>query len=443
MKDLFKRDVAAVSNIMKLRFHPLVAKSAKGVYIEGEDGKQYLDFCSGWGVANTGYAHPKIQKAIEEQLNKLSFASTCSLISEPVVRLAEELIQRMPGDFEKKAWFGLSGSDANEMIYKAIPIYTGKNKIITFVGSYHGQTLGSYSMSGHPMLSKDYGANVIKVPYPYSYRCPFSDKEDECGQFCIKYFEDYILGMAYSPDDIGAMVVETMQCDGGDIPMPKGYLKAVERICRKHNILLIVDDVKIGFGRTGDFFSFEYEGVCPDAVVLGKPIASGQSLSAVVGRKEFLDVETGLHLFTTGGSPVACAAALATIEIIESEKLLENTKRMGEMLMSGLRALMAEFGIIGDVRGRGLIIGVEIVEDKASKKPAPRLAQMISYRAYELGLLFYTVGIYSNVLELMPPLIISEDDVGKALSIIKEAIRDVLEGNFDEAKLEEFSGWGI
>lgn len=441
-KELLARDAASLSDVMKLRFYPLVAKSAKGVRIWDADGKEYLDFSAGWGVANTGYNHPRILEAVTAQMKELSFASTISVSSEVSVQLAEQLKNLVPGDFEKKVWYGHSGSDANEFIAKIVPEATGKPRILTFVGSYHGQTMGSYAMSGHPAQSRFIGGgNVTKLPYPYCYRCAFEKEPETCGLFCARYIEQYILNAVCSPDQVAAVVVEAVQCDGGDVMPPVGFLKALQRICQEKDILLIVDEVKIGFGRTGRMFGFEQEGIIPDAVIMAKPMASGQPLSAVVGREELMDSAVGAHLFTTAGNPVACAAALETIRIIQEEGLMENAAEMGAYFLEKLRQLAEKYPVIGQTRGQGLVLGAELVEDRETRKPADRLAALVVYRAYELGLLLYDTGLHSNVLEFTPPLIITKEDVDQAAAILDQALEDALAGKVDPEKIKNYIGW--
>ena len=406
--ELFQRDADAVSDVMKLRFYPMVAKAAGGALIRDVDGREYLDFSAGWGVANTGYGHPRIVDAVYKEMNRLSFSPTISVLNEESIELAERLRGMIPGDFEKAVWYGHSGSDANEFLYKMIPAATGRSRIVSFVGSYHGQTMGSYSMSGHPAQGKfTGGGNVTKIPYPYCYRCPFERDRETCGLFCLKYVEDFVFDSQVSPAQVGALIAEAVQCDGGDVVPPDGYLQGLERLCRKYGILFVLDEVKIGFGRTGKMFGFENWDVTPDAVVMAKPMGSGQPISAVTGRKELMNAGVGMHMFTTAGNPVACAASLATIEVIEEE-----------------------------------VIGVELVEDTETKKPASELAALVVYRCYELGLLLYDSGISANVIELTPPLIITKQQCDRAVEVLRQAIEDALTGRIVREDLGDFAGWG-
>lgn len=440
---MFQRDCLSLSDVMKLRFYPLTVASGDGAVLRDVEGKEYLDFNAGWGVANTGYNHPRLIRAVCNQMNRLSFASTISVLNVESIELAEKLKSMTPGDFDKKVWYGHSGSDANEFIAKMVPLATGRPKIISFAGSYHGQTMGSYALSGHPSQSRFIaGGNVIKVPYPYCYRCAFSREPETCGMFCLKYIEDYIFQFITQPDQVAAIIMEAVQCDGGDVVPPAGFLQGIEKICKKHGILLIIDEVKVGFGRTGRMFSFEHWNIVPDAVVMGKPLGGGQPLSAVVGRRELMDVSVGAHLFTTAGNPVACTAAKETIQIIKAEKLEENAAATGEFLKKSLESLMDQYEIIGDVRGKGLLIGVELVKDRASKAPADEIAAKVVYRSYELGLLYYYAGVFNNVLELTPPLVISMRQAETAVCIIEQAIRDVLNGKVSVEKIAAFAGWG-
>jgi len=440
---MFQRDKAAIADVMKLRFYPITVVSGKGALLWDIEGKEYLDFNAGWGVVNTGYNHPRIIQAVCEQMNKLSFASTISVLNVESIELAEQLISLTPGNFKKKVWYGHSGSDANEFIAKIVPLATGRPKILTFVGSYHGQTMGSYAMSGHPAQSMSVGGgNITKLPYPYCYRCAFERDAHNCKLFCLKFIEDYILKFACQPNQVAAMVIEAIQCDGGDIVPPNGFLQGLEKICHKHGILFIIDEVKVGFGRTGKMFSYEHWGVIPDAVVMGKPMGGGQPLSAVVGKKEIMDAAVSAHLFTTAGNPVACMAALETMKIIKDESLEENANFLGEYLKKAFVKLKDKYEIISDVRGKGLVLGIELVKDRITKEPANEIAAMVVYRSYELGLLYYYAGVFSNVLEFTPPLVISIEQADRAVQILDQSIQDVLDGKVSKDKVAAFAGWG-
>lgn len=440
---MFQRDKAALADVMKLRFYPITVASGEGALLWDVDGKEYLDFNAGWGVANTGYNHPRIIKVVCNQMHKLSFASTISASNVESIELAEQLISLTPGNFEKKVWYGHSGSDANEFIAKIVPLATGRPKILTFVGSYHGQTMGSYAMSGHPAQSMGGGGgNIIKLPYPYCYRCAFEKEAKNCNLFCIKYIEDYILKFACQPAQVAAIVIEAIQCDGGDVVPPDGFLQGLEKICHKHDILFIIDEVKVGFGRTGKMFSYEHWGVVPDAVVMGKPMGGGQPLSAVVGKKELMDAAVSAHLFTTAGNPVACAAALETIKIIKEEDLAKKAIVLGGYLKLAFLKLKDKYEIVSDVRGKGLVLGIELVKDRKTKEPANEIAALVVYRSYELGLLYYYAGVFSNVLEFTPPLVISIEQADRAVQILDQSIQDVLDGKITKEKLKDFSGWG-
>ena len=442
-EEMFFRDAGHVADALKLRFYPVTVERGEGSVLYDVEGKAYIDFNAGWAVANTGYCHPRIIKAVCDQMQRLSFSSLTSVLSEESIRLAEALKELIPGSFDKKVWFGHSGSDANEFIAKMVPLATGRPRILTFVGSYHGQTMGSYAMSGHPAQSRFCGGgNIVKLPYPYCYRCAFEKERKSCGLFCLKYIKDYILEVVCKPDQAAAIVIEAIQSDGGDIVPPDGFLSGLQALCNENGIYFIVDEVKIGFGRTGRVFGFENWNVVPDAVILGKPMASGQPLSAVVGRKELMDAGVGMHLFTTAGNPVACNAGLETISILKEEKLAENAARVGGYLLEALNRLKDKYEIIGDVRGKGLILGVELVKDRKTKEPASEIAAMVVYRSYELGLLYYCTGIHSNVLELTPPLVLTIREAEQAVDIIDASIADALSGKISYEKVKQFAGWG-
>jgi 4-aminobutyrate aminotransferase len=346
----------------------------------------------------------------------------------------------MPGPFDKKVWFGLHGSDANETLAKLVPLATGRRRFISFIGGYHGQTGGSAALSGHTAQARFTSATpVVKVPYPNPYRPLFGERDPV--EAVLDYLENYVLRTICPPGDTAAVIVEAIQSDGGDIVPPEDSLPGLERLCRRHGILLLIDEVKAGMGRTGRMFAFEHFGVTPDAVSLGKSLGGGMPISAVVGRPEILDVGTAINLYTTAGNPTACAAALATLDVIEEDELVERAARRGALLLNRLRDLKKAHPLIGDVRGLGLLTGLETVRDRGTKEPADLEIAKVVYRAYQLGLLVFYGGIYSNVMELTPPLTLTEDDVEEGVAILDQAIGEVEAGEIPDSLLADYCGW--
>jgi 4-aminobutyrate aminotransferase len=441
---LVARDAAALGDVLKVRFFPLAVASAAGCSITDVEGQVYLDFTAGWAVANTGYGPQEIVDAVAEQMRVTSFATLTAFVNEPAVALAEELVGLMPGDFPKKAWFGLHGSDACDTLAKLVPLATGRPRMLSYIGAYHGQTGGSAAISGHTaqaMVAS--GGNVVKIPYPYCYRCMFGETSpDTCSLRCLEYVEQLVMRTICPPKSTAAVIIEAVQSDGGDVPAPERYLQALEGLCRKHGILLLLDEVKVGFGRTGKMFSFEHAGVVPDGVALGKSIGSGiAALSAVVARADILDVAPAINMYTIAGNPVSATAGLATLAYIREHDLVSNAAEIGGRLLDGFQAMSGSHPLIGDVRGKGMILGVELVRDRESKDPAAAEAAKLVYRCKELGLLIFYGGIYSNVIEVTPPLTLSVAEADRGLALFEEALSDVEAGRVPDEKLGDYAGW--
>jgi 4-aminobutyrate aminotransferase len=301
--------------------------------------------------------------------------------------------------------------------------------------------MGSLALSGHTAQARFIsGANIVKVPYPNPYRPPFGETEDLTGQI-IDYIENEVFATICPPDSTAGMIVEAIQSDGGVIVPPDDFLPELRKLCDRHGIYLIVDEVKVGLGRTGKWFAFEHSGIEADAVSLGKPLGGGIPISAVIARKEILDCGHALHLFTASGNPISTKAALTNLSIIEEEKLMENAAAKGDYFKSRLFDLQQKHEIIGDVRGKGLALGIELVEDRVTKKPAAEKTAAVCYRAYELGLLVFYVGIHGNVIELTPPLVISHEEIDRAIAILDQALTDVERGNVNMEKVSRYAGW--
>lgn len=434
-------DAQYLADVLKVRFFPLVIASADGCRITDAAGVTRLDFTAGWAVANLGYGNPRIQEAVTSQFARTSFGTLTAMMNEPSALLAQRLAGLMPGDFEKKVWYGLHGSDANDCLAKLVPLATGRRRMISFIGGYHGQTAGSAALSGHTAQAKaGGGGNVIKIPYPDPYR-PVLGADRDPAEAVLDYLENYILRTICPPEDTAGIIVEPVQSDGGDIVPAPGFLQGLERICRRHGIMLLIDEVKIGFGRSGRMFAFEHSGITPDAVSLGKSMGAGMPISAVVGRRELLDVAPAINMYTMAGNPVACAAALAHLDEIGRLGLAERAARTGGYLLGRLRELQQRHPLIGDVRGLGMMLGLETVRDRATREPADKEMAKIVYRAFELGLIVFYGGIYSNVMEITPPLVMTEDEVDEGIAVLDQAISEVAAGKVSDEVLGEYAGW--
>jgi 4-aminobutyrate aminotransferase len=439
---LLSREDASMGSVHKIRFYPFVAERAEGVHLWDADGNQYLDLLATAGTMQTGYRHPRVREAVVDELDRSWSNMFCVQPHPRGIELAERLCKLVPGGRTYKAWFGATGSDANDCLVKLVPAAANRRRIISFVGAYHGQTYGSASVSGHSAQAKIIGlGNVTKVPYPYCYRCLWGCGDpDACDLQCLHFIEDYALGAVSPANDTAAILVEALQSDGGDIIAPIRFLQGLRELCDRYGIWLLFDEVKTGLGRTGKMFAFEHSGVIPDGISLGKPVGGGMPLSAVVAREEILNVDI-FSLYTLAGSPVACAAGLATLDVIEDEHLMENATRVGAHIQAGLRELARDHPSLGDIRGLGLMIGFELVEDRVSKAPASKLAAQLAYRCFELGLVTWYCGALGNVIEMTPPLTLTERDADEALAIYDQALADCETGRFDDAKLAPYAGW--
>ena len=441
-RDLVHKDNMLIANSTKVRYNPMVIASGSGSRLTDDKGRSYLDFGGNWALANLGYDNKNVQTAIQRQLENTSYAGIVSSINEPALLLAEKLIQLMPGDFQKKAWFGLSGSDAAEAAQRMVLASSEKSRILSFIGAMHGTNDTGMGLSGLPGAGGvKYGSHVIKAPFPDPYRAPFPGDQLGLADRCTSFIEDYLFKTICPPSDIAAIFVETVQSDSGDVVPPDNFMPLLRELCDKHNILLVIDDIKIGLGRTGRMFSYEHYGVEADLILLGKSLGGGLPLSAVVGRADVLD--SGFAGFTTSGNAACCIAGFETLNEIERLNLVEHSAIAGKYLGDKLASTLENYEIVGDIRGLGLIQGVDLVQDKISKLPNREAASSIVYRCWELGLLLYYVGNSGNVLEITPPLVLTMDEIDEGTSILNQAFNDYIDGKIDQEKVAEFSGWFV
>lgn len=440
--DLIERDKKIICSSSRAPYFPLAIKKGKGAVFEDIDGNTYIDFFSSAAVLNTGHAHPKVIKAIKEQIdNYIHFSSDC-LYTEPQVQLAEMLTKITPGNFDKKVSFGLSGSDGNDGAIKLARSFTGRTKIISFIGAYHGATYGALSLTAISLdMRRKIGPllpEIYHMPYPNCYRCAFGQREENCSLECLKYmksaFETYI-----PPEEVAAIIVEPIAGDLGFAIPPERYMKELYKLCKENGILFIVDEVQQGFGRTGKWFSIEHFSITPDVIIMGKSIASGLPLSAIAAREEIFDAMEMSHIFTVQGNATCAKAAIATIEVIEEESLIENSRILGKYIEERFYLMKERYELIGDIRGKGLSIGIDLVKDRTSKEKNKEAAAKISYRCWQKGLLL--IFLAQNVIRIQPPLVITKEEVKKALDIIEETIEEYIEGKIPDEALEMVKGW--
>ncbi|HEX5702023.1 MAG TPA: acetyl ornithine aminotransferase family protein [Pyrinomonadaceae bacterium] len=405
----------------------LVAERAQGVWVEDVDGNVFLDCNAGVAVCSTGHCHPEVVKAIQDQAAQLIHICGTDYYYQLMPDLAEALDAITPVPSPTRTHFANSGTEAVETALKLAMHATGREKFIAFFGSFHGRTLGSLSLTSSKAAQrsgfKRQALDVVHVPYPNDYRNPFS--AEDCGtggaaQGALNWIENRLFKTTTPPEEVAAIVVEPIQGEGGYVPAPKGFLQGLRRICDEHGILLIFDEVQSGMGRTGKMFACEHDDVRPDVICIAKGIASGLPLGACVARADLMDWQKGAHASTFGGNPVAIAAAMKTIELLERE-LVANAAEVGDYLKRGLKKLMAKHECIGDVRGKGFMLGVEFVKDKTSRTPDPDLRDRVEMAVFERGLIL--LGCGANTIRWSPPLILTKEHVDVALEIFDDAIK--------------------
>ncbi|MGI8477564.1 MAG: aspartate aminotransferase family protein [Thermomicrobiales bacterium] len=440
-RSMLDRDARYIGDAIKMRYTPFVLAGGDGCRVIDADGRRLLDFSAIWSLANLGYSDAHVREAVTRQMGSLMVSGLNSTVNLPSVDLAEKLVSLVPGDFAKKVWFGLSGSDASEAAQRLVLRATGKRRVISFIGSWHGTTDATMALSGHSAFTGAPGGSaVVKIPYPDPYRNPFGGGGERVVDQCLDFLESYLFRTICPPEDVAAIFVEGVQADSGDVVPPPDFLPKLRMLCDRHGILLVADEVKVGLGRTGEWFSYQHGGVAADVTLLGKALGAGLPLSAIVAREEILDCGSGIALYTISGNATSCAAGLAGIEVVEAEGLVERSRENGAYLLERLQTLRRH-EIVGDVRGLGMICGVDLVEDRASKAPDRRSAAKIVYRAWELGLILFYAGNWGNVLEITPPLIMSKAEIDQGVAILDQAIADVLDGKVGDETVSQFSGW--
>ncbi len=399
---------------------------AKGAVITDVEGNEFIDFAGGIAVMNVGHSHPKVVQAIKDQAEK--FTHTCFMVApyESPVALAEKLCDAVPGDSKKSVMFVNSGVEAVENAIKIARYYTQKTAIIAFDSAFHGRTLMGMSLTSKIKPYKHgfgpFAPEVYRMPYANCYRCPFGKEHPSCDIACADHLEDFLTNYV-GAEQTAALIVEPVQGEGGFIAPPKEYFQKLKALCEKNSILMIADEIQCGMGRTGYMFAMEYYGVEADITTVAKSLGAGMPISAVVGKKEIMDsVHPGGIGGTYSANPIACEAALAVFDIFESENLLAKAKVLGETLHATLKAFQKKHALIGDVRGLGPMIAMELVYDREAKTPAPDKAKQLVEFCLERNLIILACGTYGNVIRLLMPLVITEEQLTKGMEIVDNGL---------------------
>ncbi len=409
-----------------IKEYPLVVARGQGAMVEDVDGNRFLDFMAGIAVSATGYSHPKVVAAVQEAAGRFLHICGSDFYYEAMAVLCERLARVAPGSSKKRVFLTNSGTEAVEAAIKLARHATRRTAIIAFRGAFHGRSTGAVALtSSKARQHAGFGPllpDVHHVPFAYRYRCQFCAGEPECNRGCIDVIEKELFTRHLDPSDVAAIFVEPIQGEGGYIVPPPGYLSALRELCDRHGILLVADEVQSGVGRTGKMFACEFDGVEPDILLTAKGLGSGMPIGAMISRESITTWQNGSHGSTFGGNPVCCAAALATLDLVEGG-LMANAARMGERLMRGTSRLMEKHACIGDVRGRGLMVGVEFVKDRTTREPASELVHDLVQRAFRQGLLLLGAG--KSTLRLAPPLVVDEQDVDTALDMIDACLAEL------------------
>jgi 4-aminobutyrate aminotransferase len=414
---------AAILSPSYTRSYPLVAKRGRGVVMEDVDGNEFLDFSAGIAVVATGHCHPEVVSAIQKQAAELIHMSGTDFYYESMVTLAERLSKIAPMPGPHRVYYGNSGTEAVEAALKLARYHTRRQHIIAFFGAFHGRTMGALSLtSSKPQQRRRFAPlvpGVTHVPYPNLYRRPAGTDAAEYARDCARYIEQKLLKTTLPPEEVAAIFVEPIQGEGGYLVAPPEFLQELRRICDENGILLVCDEVQSGMGRTGKWWAVEHAGVQPDIITIAKGIASGMPLSAMVTRAHIMDWVPGSHASTFGGNPVCIAAALATLDILEREAM-QNAADVGKHILDRISSWPSKHRMVGDVRGLGLMIGVEIVADQKTKAPAKEARDRIEQLAFERGILFLGAG--ETALRIAPPLVVTREQADAALDVLEECI---------------------
>jgi 4-aminobutyrate aminotransferase len=411
------------------RSYPMVAKSGRGIVVTDVDDNEFYDFSAGIAVTSTGHCHPEVVAAIQKQAGELIHMSGTDFYYESMVQLAQRLSKIAPMPGPHKIYYGNSGAEAIECALKLARYHTKRQNIIAFFGAFHGRTMGAMSLTASkPQQRRRFSPlmpGVTHVRYPDVYRgCVGGAQEaDAFALGCARFIEEKLFKTTLAPEEVAAIFVEPVQGEGGYVVAPTIFMQELRRICDRHGIMLVLDEVQSGVGRTGKWWAVEHTGVEPDMVCMAKGIASGMPLGITMTRAEIMDWVPGSHASTFGGNPICIAAALATLDVIEKEHLLDHTTEVGAHMMKRMSTWPAKLKLVGDVRGRGLMIGVDIVKDKATKEYANAERDMIVEKAFEHGVLF--LGCGPSTIRLCPPLVVTKEEADVAMDVLEECIREV------------------
>lgn len=423
-KELMEKQQKLISGAIN-HTYPFFIDEAKGAVVKDIDGNIYIDFYGGVGVLNAGHCPDQVVEAVKEQAEKYMHTFFGAIMYEPYIALAERLVSITPGSFEKKAAFINSGAEAVENAIKFAKSYTKRTGIVAFEPAFHGRTLLAMTLTSKVRPYKfgfgPFAPEVYKVSSAYCYRCPYKSTYPVCGLHCLERFKRFFKAEA-DPENIAAMIIEPVQGEGGTIVPPPEFLPGLKKICEQNGIVFIADEIQTGFCRTGKMFAVENYHVEPDLITMAKSIASGMPLSAVVGRAKIMDSPGNEQIGGTFmGNPLSCAAGLATIDFYEKEQLWTRAVKIGERAVERLREMQDKYPVIGDIRALGAMIGIEIVNDRKTKEPAPEKTEIILKECFDRGLLILGAGIYSNIMRILMPLVITDEQLEWAINVMDEA----------------------